>query len=96
MAVAEKWSGYQPWPHRQKNYKTPVIEDDFNENAKIAVDIKVNESGTVISAVYASRGSTSGSATLKAIAIRKALQLKFNDGDDESLGTVIFNFRLKG
>jgi len=74
----------------------PSFEDDFNENAKIAVDIKVNESGSVVSAVYSSRGSTSGSATLKAIAIKKAFQLKFNGGDDESIGTVIFNFRLKG
>ncbi len=76
--------------------KFPSFEDDFNENAKIAVDIKVDESGRVVSAVYQSRGSTSGSASLKAIAIRKALQLKFNDGNDESTGTVVFNFRLKG
>lgn len=75
--------------------RLPSFEDDFNENAKIAVDIKVNEDGSVMSAVYSSRGSTSGSANLKAIAIRKAMQLKFNAGDDESIGTVIFNFRLK-
>lgn len=73
----------------------PSFEDDFNENAKIAVDIKVDESGRVISASYSSRGSTSGSASLKAIAISKAKQLKFNAGD-ESSGTVVFNFRLKG
>ena len=73
----------------------PSFEDDFNENAKIAVDIKVNENGSVISAVYSSRGSTSGSAALKSIAISKAKQLKFSSGDDESIGTVIFNFRLK-
>jgi outer membrane biosynthesis protein TonB len=76
--------------------RLPSFEDDFNENAKIAIDIKVNESGSVISAEYSSRGSTSGSSTLKAIAKRKAMQLKFNAGDDESSGTVIFNFRLKG
>jgi hypothetical protein len=75
--------------------RLPSFEDDFNENAKIAVDIKVNEDGSVVSAVYSSRGSTSGSAALKSIAIRKAQQLKFNAGDDESIGTVIFNFRLK-
>jgi hypothetical protein len=45
---------------------------------KIAVDIKVNEDGSVVSAVYSSRGSTSGSSALKSIAIRKAQQLKFN------------------
>jgi outer membrane biosynthesis protein TonB len=73
----------------------PSFEDDFNENAKIAVDIKVNEDGRVISASYQTRGSTSGSANLKAIALQKAKLLKFNAGD-ESIGTVIFNFRLKG
>jgi hypothetical protein len=75
--------------------RLPSFEDDFNENAKIAVDIKVNEDGSVVSATYQSKGSTSGSASLKAIALQKAKQLKFNSGD-ESIGTVIFNFRLKG
>ncbi len=74
----------------------PSFEDDFNENAKIAVDIRVDESGHVTSAAYQSRGSTSSSATLKSIALRKAKDLKFNNGDGESIGTVIFNFRLKG
>jgi hypothetical protein len=46
--------------------------------------------------VYQSRGSTSSSASLKAIAIRKAMQLKFSNGEAESLGTVIFDLKLKG
>lgn len=74
----------------------PSFEDDFNENAKIAVDIRVNENGQVTSAVYQSRGSTSSSATLKSIALRKARELKFNASEGESIGTVVFNFRLKG
>ena len=73
----------------------PSFEDDFNENAKVAVDIQVDENGRVKSAVYQARGSTTSNGTLKAIAIRKALQLKFNAGDDESSGTMMFNFRLK-
>ena len=73
----------------------PSFEDDFNENAKVAIDIRVDETGKVSSAVYQPRGSTTGSATLKAIAIRKAMQIKFNAGDEESLGTIVFNFRLK-
>ncbi len=73
----------------------PSFEDDFNENAKVAVDIRVDETGKVTSAVYQPRGSTTGSATLKNIAVRKALQIKFNAGGEESLGTIVFNFRLK-
>lgn len=73
----------------------PSFEDDFNENAKIAVDIRVDETGRVVSAIYQPRGSTTSNATLTSIAKRKALQVKFNNGSEESVGTLIFNFKLK-
>ena len=74
---------------------TPSFTDEFNENAKVAVDIHVDAGGNVISAEYQARGSTTADAGLKAIAIRKAHQVKFNSGSDESAGTLIFNFKLK-
>jgi hypothetical protein len=74
----------------------PSFEDDFNENAKIAMNLRVDETGKVISAEYSTAGSTSSNGKLKDIARKKALQLKFNPGEAESLGTVVFNFRLKG
>jgi outer membrane biosynthesis protein TonB len=74
----------------------PSFEDDFNENAKVAVDIKVDASGKVSSAVFQPRGSTTSNPALKAIAIKKAMQLKLNaSGEDEQMGTITFNFRLK-
>ncbi len=73
----------------------PSFTDDFNENAKVAVDIRVDESGKVVSAEYQPRGSTTSDASMKAIAIRKAMQIKFNSGGDESVGTLIFNFKLR-
>lgn len=75
--------------------KLPSFEDEFNENAKVAVDIHVDANGTVASAVYQPRGSTTSDASMKAIAVRKALQIKFNTGGEESIGTIIFNFKLK-
>jgi hypothetical protein len=75
--------------------RTPSFTDEFNENAKVAVDIVVDASGTVTSAEYQAKGSTTADASLKAIAIRKAHQVKFNSGADESSGTLIFNFKLK-
>jgi hypothetical protein len=72
----------------------PSFEDDFNENAKVAVDIEVDENGRVTSATYQQRGSTTSNASLKAIALRKANQVKFNSGG-ESAGTLIFNFKLR-
>ena len=74
---------------------TPSFEDDFNENAKVAMDVRVDESGKVISAVYQPRGSTTSSGSLTAIAKRKAMQVKFNATGQESAGTLVFNFKLK-
>jgi len=73
----------------------PAFEDEFNENAKVAMDIKVDENGRVVSAEYQPRGSTTSDASMKAIARRKAMQVRFSTGDAESVGTIVFNFRLK-
>ncbi|MEN9951085.1 MAG: hypothetical protein RLY85_1837 [Bacteroidota bacterium] len=77
----------------------PAFEEDFNENAKIAVDIKIDTRGNVISASIQPRGTTTGNASMKSIALQKARQLKFSPDEnapDEQLGTIIFNFRIKG
>lgn len=74
----------------------PAMTDDFNENAKVYVDIVVNPAGKVISAEIA-RGTTTSNANLRSIAKQKAFGLKFNanpSGDNES-GTILFNFKLK-
>ena len=74
---------------------TPSFKDEFNENAKVAVDIRVDGDGNVISAEYQAHGSTTSDASLKAIALKKAREVKFNSGSDESMGTIVFNFKLK-
>lgn len=79
----------------RKITRTPSFEDEFNENAKIAVDIKVDSDGKVVAATYQPRGSTTSDASMKSIALRKAYQLRFNAGADESAGTIIFNFKLR-
>jgi len=76
--------------------RLPSFQDDFNENAKVAVDIKVNKDGSVIAASINPRGTTTTNANIKAIAQRKAMQLKLNAGNvDEQTGTIVFNFRLR-
>lgn len=75
----------------------PSFEDDFNENAKVAVNITVDKGGKVVSATVNLNGTTTANAGMKAIAVRKALQLKLNAGnDDEQSGTIVFDFRVKG
>jgi outer membrane biosynthesis protein TonB len=71
------------------------FEDEFNENAKIAVNVTVDAGGRVTSASYSPVGSTSTNAAMKSIALRRARELKFNAGGDGQTGTVIFNFRLR-
>ena len=75
--------------------RNPSFEDEFNENAKVAVDIRIDQNGTVLSAEYQPRGSTTSDPGMKAIAIKKARQVKFNAGSSESAGTIVFNFKLK-
>ena len=78
--------------------RLPCFEDDFNENAKVAVDIRVDQNGNVLSASYQPRGSTTSDSGLREIALRKARSLKFSanpSAADAEIGTIVFNFRLK-
>jgi hypothetical protein len=72
----------------------PAFTDDFNENAKIALDVHVDGNGNVTSADFVLRGSTSSESNLIAIAIRKIKQVKFNSNGNESSGTLIVNLRV--
>ena len=73
----------------------PNMQDDFNENAKVYVNIKVNAAGTVTSAAIA-KGTTTSNSSLRNIAIQKAKQLKFTGSQsDVESGTIRFNFVLK-
>ena len=73
----------------------PSMQDDFNENAKVYVDIKVDASGRVTDASIA-RGTTTSNSSLRSIAIEKAKQLKFpSSQNDVESGTILFNFVLK-
>lgn len=77
--------------------KLPSFEDDFNENAKVAVDITVDKSGNVTMAVVNQRGTTTTNPTVRNIALKKARSLKLNSGNaEEQTGTLVFNFRLRG
>ncbi|MBC7651719.1 MAG: hypothetical protein H7101_08220 [Deinococcales bacterium] len=77
--------------------KLPSFEDDFNEPAKVAVDIVVDKNGSITSATVNPRGTTTTNANIRAIALRKARGLKMTAGnEDEQIGTIVFNFKLKG
>jgi len=73
------------------------FEDDFNQNAKIAVEIVVDEGGHITSATLTSKGST-GTATpqMKATALRLARELKLGSSDAGQKGIVVFDFKVRG
>jgi hypothetical protein len=77
--------------------RLPSFEDEFNENAKVAVDITVDKTGNVIMAIVNQRGTTTTNQSIRSIALRKARSLKLNSSTaEEQTGTLVFNFKLRG
>lgn len=76
--------------------KLPSFQDDFNENAKVAVDITVDAAGNVIMAIVNQRGTTTANQHILDIALRKARSLKLNSAAAQQTGTLVFNFRVRG
>ncbi len=77
--------------------KLPSFEDDFNENAKVAVNITVDQNGNVLAASINPKGTTTTNQTIRNIALKKAKTLKLNAGkDSEQEGILVFSFKLRG
>jgi hypothetical protein len=72
----------------------PNFEDDFNENAKVNVDVIVDATGKVTSAMVNPRGTTTTNSNIKKIATLKAMQIKFSSGSNEQTGTLSFDFKV--
>lgn len=70
------------------------FEDDFNDNAKVYLDIKYNSAGGFVSSTI-SKGTTTSNNTILSIAKRKAAGLKFPASDEGGLSTILFNFRVQ-
>lgn len=86
----------------RKNFGVKVLqisdqsfEDDFNENAKVAMDVVADGNGKVLSATFQPKGSTTSNRKMIDIARRRAFELKLGSSDGGQKGTVVFNFKLK-
>lgn len=76
----------------------PEIILNSTDEGRVVVDIIVNESGKVISAIAGQRGSTTTSAVLYEKAVKAAYTAKFNpsaEGIKEQKGTYTFVFTLE-
>ena len=72
-------------------------QGDFDTNEKVAVDIRIDKNGNVLSASYQPRGSTTSSSAYKDKALEIVRKSRLNavaNGDDEQTGTVIINFKI--
>lgn len=72
----------------------PKFQDEFNENAKVAVDVTVDATGKVLSATVNPRGTTTTNQSIRQIATKKAFQVKFTAGAEEQTGTIVFDFKV--
>lgn len=72
------------------------FEDEFNENAKIALEVTADANGKVTSAIFNLKNSTTNNRKLIDIAQRKANLLKLGSSDGGQKGIVIFNFKVRG
>lgn len=78
----------------RKPIRFPNMQADHDENAKVYVDVKIDQAGNVTSAIIA-KGTTSSKPNTRNIALEKARQLKFPPSDDDlSTSTILFNFIL--
>jgi outer membrane biosynthesis protein TonB len=81
----------------RKNLRLPVPSTKFTEEGKVVVQIKVNQSGTVVFAKAGVKGSTTSDPTLLDIAKKAAMTAKFNENPEapeEQTGTIVYNFIL--
>lgn len=81
---------------KRKITKFPTFEDDFNEDAKVAINIIVDKAGNVTStAVNPVRTSTTNQKT-RSVALRRAKEIKFAPSSEEQKGTIILDMRVRG
>ena len=76
--------------------KMPSFEDDFNENAKVAVDITINKAGKVTSAVVNPKGTSTANQNTRKVALKRAMDISFSAGAEDQSGTIILDMRVRG
>lgn len=74
----------------------PRFTDDFDEAGKVVVAVKFGTDGRAIETNVVAKGTTTGSSTLKSIALRKAKEIKLNvDPNGAEQQIVVFDMVFK-
>jgi len=71
----------------------PQPSNDFKQEGKVVVQIRVNAAGNVIDARETTGGTISDKQTIK-LALDAARKAKFSEGDHDQIGTITYIFKL--
>ena len=87
-------SGGNSWSLAGRGIKgtLPQPSNDFQQEGRVLVEIRVNAAGNVISAVVKG-GNISDKATQQ-LALEAARKAKFTEGDHDQIGTITYNFKF--
>lgn len=72
------------------------LEDEFNENAIVYVDVTVDANGNVLTATVNPRGTTTTNPTTRNVATKNVKAMKLNPGRDEDSGTIMVILKVGG
>lgn len=73
----------------------PKMEGNFNENAKVAIDVVVDAAGKLISYAISTKGTTTSNPQTRQSAIDQLKKIKFSAGTEEQSGTILFDLKLR-
>jgi len=74
----------------------PTFTDDFSENAKVAINIVVDKNGNVTYAAVNPNGTSTANKQTRAVALKRAKEIKFETSEQEQRGTIILDMRVSG
>lgn len=94
--VGKGSSGGNSWSLTGRNLSGRLVAPNYNKDVegKITVSIRVDESGTVISATIGSP-TTIGDAETRNAALTAAKSTRFSSAKDVSTGSITYNFKLR-
>ncbi len=74
---------------------SPKVTDNSQKQGTVVINVCVDPDGSVVSARFTQRGSTTSDATLKSLAEANAKRWKFPKGSSRDCGTITYTFKVQ-
>ena len=87
-------SGSNSWSLEGRGIKgtLPQPSNNFRQEGKVVVQIRVNAAGQVVNAII--KGGDVSDKQTQQLALDAALKAKFTEGDHDQIGTITYIFKL--